>query len=117
MNTGLACLAVPAFLLGTSGCIVVHDHGPPSSVEAEVYATSAPPEVVVEQEPPAVRVELMPAPPTLEHVWIAGHWGWAGHWVWVQGAWCKPPHPHAGWVPGHWHRHPRGWVWVGGSWR
>ena len=33
------------------------------------------------------------------------------------GRYVVRPRPAAVWVPGHWDRHPRGWVWVHGCWR
>lgn len=87
-------------------------------VEHDVaYAEGPRSEVVVAEEAPAMRVEVVPAAPSASHVWIAGYWNWRGSWVWVAGRHVVRPRAHAVWVGGRWSRHPRGWVWVHGHWR
>jgi hypothetical protein len=72
----------------------------------------------VEREPPPVRYERVPPPPSLDHHWVAGHWSWSGSvYVWVPGYYYAQPRPGAVWVDGHWARHERGWYWVEGHWR
>lgn len=88
-------------------------------VEHDVAYTAGPrEEVVVAEEAPALRVEVIPAAPTVNHVWIAGYWSrHGGSWVWVAGRHVLRPRAGAVWVGGHWSRHARGWVWVHGHWR
>ena len=74
-------------------------------------------EVVVQQAPPEPIVEVRPATPFANAVWIPGYWQWNGYrHVWVGGHWSAP---RAGWVwePHHWQQTPRGWVHVRGHWR
>jgi hypothetical protein len=73
---------------------------------------------VVRTGPPPPRVEVRPALPYAEAVWIDGHWDYrGGNWVWAQGYWERRPFPGAVWVPGHWRETPGGWKWVPGHWR
>jgi hypothetical protein len=72
----------------------------------------------VDREPPPVRYERAPAPPTVEHFWVAGRWAWnANAYVWVPGAYHVRPRPGVVWVDGRWNRHERGWHWIEGHWR
>lgn len=74
--------------------------------------------VVAHREPPPVRWERIPPPPSVDHVWIPGHWVWdRGDYVWVPGHHEVRPHRRAVWEEGHWTRHERGWTWVEGRWR
>ena len=88
-------------------------------IEHDVTYTSGPrEEVIVAEQPPAPQVEVVPAAPSVEHIWVAGYWMHrGGSWEWVSGRYVLRPHRAAVWVPGHWERHPRGWVWVYGRWR
>ena len=71
----------------------------------------------VEREPPPVRYERLPEPPSREHIWVAGHWQWTGNaYAWVPGFYQVRSRPGHGWVDGHWARHERGWYWVEGHW-
>jgi hypothetical protein len=74
--------------------------------------------VYVEREPPPVRYERIPDPPSREHHWVPGHWQWDGReYVWVPGHYQVRPRPEVIWAPGHWERHERGWYWIEGRWR
>jgi hypothetical protein len=80
-------------------------------------ANCAPRKVYVKKAPPTVKVEVKPAAPYKNAVWISGHWAWRSNkHVWVAGHWVKPRNGHA-WVPGHWVKKRRGWVWIGGHWK
>jgi hypothetical protein len=88
-------------------------------VQQVVYEPAPPPatEVEVVTEPPAPIVEVRPAMPFANAVWIPGYWHWnGGHHVWVGGRWSAP---RAGWTwePNHWERHGNGWVMRHGHWR
>ncbi|HYG22277.1 MAG TPA: YXWGXW repeat-containing protein [Verrucomicrobiae bacterium] len=75
--------------------------------------------IVVTEEPPPTRMEVMSTAPGSEHVWIAGHWMRANQrWVWVPGHWEMRPKVGATWTPGRWDKDPdgKGWVWVPGHW-
>lgn len=72
--------------------------------------------VIVKEQPPVAKVEVVPNRPSNDVFWVAGYWQWEGRWVWVPGHWERPPHPTAVWVPGHWGWRPYGWVWVPGRW-
>ncbi len=74
--------------------------------------------VEVDQEPPPLQMEIIPAAPSPAHVWVAGTWRWGGAaWAWVPGAWVCRPHPAAVWVSGGWNCRGRRWVWAPGYWR
>lgn len=92
----------------TAGC-VVHEHDRRPRVVRE--------EVIVEEAPPPVRVEVRPARPGPDHVWIEGHWVRVGHhWDWVGGHWERIPHERAVWAPGRWEPRSHGYVWIEGHW-
>jgi hypothetical protein len=115
LGAGLAALT----LLYVVGCrVTVH---PEPIVVVHEGARSGPPpaEVIIVQEPPAPRAEvIIGVAPSPNHVWVGGYWGWNGsaH-VWVQGAWHPRPRPGAVWVEGRWERRGNGWVRVEGRWR
>jgi hypothetical protein len=69
--------------------------------------------------PPDPIIEVRPAIPFPEAVWLAGFWALhAGNWVWNAGRWDRRPHPGAKWHPGQWHHEgPRGWGFRPGHWR
>ena len=89
--------------------------------------------VIREREMPALRVEVMGAPPHPGWHFVRGHWRWApGGWVWVPGHWIAgeaPPMPEVVvetpgaapgpkyfWVRGHWVWAGNHWQWVKGHW-
>lgn len=75
-------------------------------------------EVLVNEAPPAVRVETQTVSPGTGYVWTPGYWRWSGRdYVWISGSWVRPPRASVVWVAGHWAHRPRGWVWVPGHWR
>jgi len=85
---------------------------PPATASQSTAAAVAP------TAPPAPQVEVVPAVPGPDYIWVPGYWGWNGRvWVWVGGRWSVRPWHGAVWVGGHWGRHGRGYVWVGGRWR
>jgi len=87
---------------------------------AVMGCASAPPRryVVVMPEPPADVVEVVPAQPGPEYVWIAGHHAWDGaRYYWVAGHWGQTPAGFHEWVRGHWGRREGRWEWVEGHWR
>ena len=44
--------------------------------------------VYVDRAPPPRRVEIVPARPEREYVWIEGHWAWvSGDYAWRPGRW------------------------------
>src|SRR5512138_3364589 len=50
------------------------------------------PRMVIPREPPPGRVELVPAQPRRDAVWIDGVWNWVDRrWVWTKGSWVIPP--------------------------
>ncbi len=79
------------------------------AANAQVYVHIGPPRPVVEHRVPA------PGP---GYVWTPGYHRWDGHaYVWTAGAWVRPPHPGAHWVPARWVHRPGGWMMVEGHWR
>jgi len=87
-------------------------------VEHDVASAAGPhEEKVVGDEPPAPNTEVVPAPPSPNHVWVEGYWTHCYNgWVWMPGCYALRPRLHAVWVSGYWERHPRGWVWIYGRW-
>jgi hypothetical protein len=74
-------------------------------------------EEVVTEAPPQPIVEVRPAMPFQNAVWIPGYWRWGGHHhVWVGGHWSAA-RSGWNWEPNHWERTPRGWVHRPGHWR
>jgi hypothetical protein len=75
-------------------------------------------EVVVEAQPPAPRVEVIPRVPSPHHFWIHGYYGWRGGahywvpgryevmrpgWSWSEARWA-PVGRRWHFFPGHWYR-------------
>jgi hypothetical protein len=70
------------------------------------------------RQPPAERVEVIPASPGGDFVWVKGHWGWRGNeYAWVPGHWVVPERGFREWVPGRWEHDRGGWFYVDGHWR
>ena len=90
------------------GCVAYVPAPGPSAYAA--YAPGPPPEALV---------EVRPAIPYPEAVWLGGYWGYHGNnWRWNNGYWDRRPHPRAAWEPGRWHHEgARGWGWRPGYWR
>jgi WXXGXW repeat (2 copies) len=71
---------------------------------------------VVMVAPPAPQVEVKPAPPQPDYVWIGGYWNWVGdRHTWVSGHWT-PPRPGHHWVAYEWVRQGDGWRLRPGHW-
>jgi hypothetical protein len=89
----------------------------PTPAPVVTMPSSPQPSVIVEQTPPAPRVEVIPVAPRPNYVWVSGCWSWRGaRWVWIGGRWAPRPRPGAIWVDGYWGRHGRGYIWIGGHW-
>ena len=76
---------------------------------------TAPHEVVVTTAPPPAQVEVVPVAPSIDHVWIRGHWHWDGvAWIW------RPGHYEIrrgfNWVPAHYEQRGPNWIYVEGHW-
>lgn len=70
------------------------------------------------QGPPPARVEVIPAAPSARHIWIPGHYVRRGrNYVWVNGFYKVAPPRYNTWAAGHWQQTRRGPVWVEGHWR
>jgi hypothetical protein len=69
------------------------------------------------REPPPERIEVIPAPPGGEHVWLKGHWVWRrDDYEWIPGRWARLEPGFREWVPGRWEHEQRGWLYVEGHW-
>jgi len=78
----------------------------------------APAPVLVQQPPPAPRVEVVTAAPGPGFYWAPRYWSWrGGAWIWIGGCWAPRPYPGAVWLGGRWGWGGRGYVWIGGRWR
>jgi hypothetical protein len=72
----------------------------------------------VMRQPPAERVEVIPAAPGAEYVWVKGHWGWRqSDYEWIAGHWAVPDRGFRQWVAGRWEHDRNGWYYVEGHWR
>lgn len=71
----------------------------------------------LQEAPPAPIGETPTLRPSLQAVWIGGHWGTRNRsYAWVPGYW--EPHPVSNsWINGHWRLGGFGWYWVPGYWR
>jgi hypothetical protein len=68
--------------------------------------------------PPPDQVEVIPAPPEPDFIWVGGYWDWSwGRYVWVGGHYEHPAHPHDVWVRSRWERRGDRYVRVEGHWR
>src|SRR5579859_7010122 len=73
--------------------------------------------------PPAVREEVIPAPPPSPALWVweRGFWRWnreTGAHVWIPGRYIRLPHPGAVRVPAEWVQTPSGrWRFVPAHWQ
>jgi hypothetical protein len=118
--TKLTLLPITAAALLSISCVVKEYEAPPPSPPPVMSSDGQPieeegdPEVGM--EPPAPQPESVAvAKPSPQHVWIAGHWAWRGRWLWMGGHWAVGA-PGAVWIPGYWHRGPKGrWTWI--RWR
>ena len=91
------------------------------TIPAAISTPPAPPDpvpaIVVQSEPPPVRIEVIPPQPDDGFVWVAGYWTWrVNSWLWIGGSWCRPPHSHVVWIEprwdhegDHWHFNPGRW--------
>jgi hypothetical protein len=117
MKLTTCVLALAALELG--GCVTYETPvpAPTTTVTQEVTTTAPSTEVLVAQEPPAVRVETQTTSPGPNYLWTRGYWRWNGvTYIWVPGSWIIRPRPAAVYVEGHWLRRGSRWVWVPGHW-
>ena len=74
--------------------------------------------VYVRTGPPARIVEVRPAVPGRNYIWIDGHHEWRGNaYVWIPGRYEVPASGYARWQAGQWKHDRNGWYWVDGHWR
>ncbi|MFI5378617.1 MAG: hypothetical protein ACHRHE_04915 [Tepidisphaerales bacterium] len=103
----LALAGAAIMPLGFAGC--AHHHHDAVVVSGEVIVT---------EEPPVERVEVIGVAPARDYVWAKGCWVRAGsRWDWREGHWERRPHAAAEWEHSHWERRGGGWVLVEGRWR
>lgn len=88
---------------------------------AAVVACAPPPPpgaVYVMRGPPAEVVEVIPASPGPDYVWVRGYYRWEGNeYRWERGRWAVAPAGYHAWVPGAWRQHEGRWYFVEGHWR
>jgi hypothetical protein len=83
-------------------------------IAAKSYAEEV---LVVKEQPPLPKVEVVGNPPNTGWHWAPGYWRWENsRWVWIAGKWVQPPHPSAFWEPDVWAWRPYGWVHRPGRW-
>ena len=128
-GTGLYfTLMTSVFALGLSACTVDVQQPAPRPVyrasPPPVYYHPAPPPVAYEAppaayQPPPLRVEGIPPPPSGAYIWRPGHWNWTGygnHYLWVRGEYVYHQPGWHQWVHGRWVPENGNWVWVPGHW-
>ena len=75
---------------------------------------SAAEDIVVDNPPPAARVEHEP-PHRDGYVWAPGYWEWSGSsFRWASGTWVSERRGH--WVADHWDQIGNQWHYVKGHW-
>jgi hypothetical protein len=83
--------------------------------QPEVYQASQP--IEVEAAPPPPQIEVIPAAPSPNHLWIAGYWGWRdGRHFWYPGRY-ELRRPGLSWQAPAWGRYGRYWRYSPGRWR
>jgi hypothetical protein len=81
----------------------------------EVGVNIGGPEIIVQSQPPAERIETIPMSPGPGYIWVRGHWAWRHeHWEWFDGHWDRVSQPGSVWISGQWVARGRGWVWIEG---
>jgi hypothetical protein len=86
-----------------------------ATIVAPAVAAPAPGLTVVQVQPPAPRVEDIPAPRE-GYVWAPGYWSWDGaNYVWVEGRYV-PALAGYTYVAPHWEAANGGWVLMGEQW-
>jgi hypothetical protein len=73
-------------------------------------------EVVADQAPPDPIVEVVPASPGVDFIWIPGVWIWQGRWVWTRGHWDRPPRAGMIWAPNRYEFRNGAHVFIRGGW-
>jgi pimeloyl-ACP methyl ester carboxylesterase len=87
----------------------------PMGCEADVYDDGG--IVEVDREPPPPQVEVVPAAPYPDAVWIGGRWVWrGGNHVWVAGRYVRP-RPGYVYESHRWYRSGNRWRYEPGRWR
>ena len=72
---------------------------------------------VLEQAPPAIRIEQRPSPPSADVIWIDGYWNWNHQaYSWEGGHYERPPQPNVVWVAPRYESEGRGVRFTRGQW-
>ena len=101
---GFAVAVLCAVLL--SGCSVAGSDPPAHRMAA-----------VAPYPPPPKRAEIPPPAPSVDVLWLVGHWSWDGaKYGWTPGHYVQRPTPTANWRPGYWDQDSGGWLWTEGHW-
>jgi hypothetical protein len=103
--------------VGLLGCH--HDRERTVVYEQPVYAEpEAPPGyVVVPDAPPQIIVEQPPPAPAPGYIFVEGYWHWDGHhYMWRHGRWARPPHGGAVWIGPNYERYDGHWRYERGHW-
>jgi hypothetical protein len=90
----------------------------PTVSHAQIRASvSVTPIYRIRTPPPAMRVDVRPAQPSPNHVWINGYWRWTNNQhVWSPGRWemGRPGHV---WIDSHWVHENGQWAFYDGRWQ
>jgi hypothetical protein len=114
-------------VLGVVGCDVlvggrtredrVYVAPQPQYVQPGVYVEQQPQYVIVKEEPPPVRIERRPAPPSDAYIWIDGFWSWDNQrYRWEAGHYVMPPQPDVVWVAPRYDHDAQGYRYTPGTW-
>jgi hypothetical protein len=81
-------------------------------------APTVPPAPVLDQPLAPAANDTPDEQPTLQHVWVPGHWRWSeGSYVWEAGRWEVPPAANVAWVAPQWQRQGNGYGLKEGFWQ
>jgi hypothetical protein len=84
--------------------------------ERVVIHHTRPAPVQVREAPPPEQVEVVPAAPRADYIWIKGNWHWNGaRWVWIAGHY-EAQRVGARWVPAHYETRGGTYFYVPGHW-
>ncbi|MBS1738316.1 MAG: YXWGXW repeat-containing protein [Bacteroidetes bacterium] len=83
-----------------------------------IFISSCGPSGAVVRVRPEAPVYIRHAAPGPGYVWADGDWVWQrNRYVYRQGYYIKATPYHSNYIPGHWDKRRRGWIWIPGRWR
>lgn len=121
LNTRVARVgAALGFVVMVSAVSAADSGFPPIPDAPTVPVAPTLPDAATLREPmqPQVSQEIIEERPTVQHVWVSGHWRWQeGRYAWIAGRWDLPPRANVAWVDPRWEKKGNGYVLAGGYWQ